>query len=499
MNTLETLLKAIILLISEYEVYKNIKSIGLVKELLEEISNGKVKARTFNDDDLLIDKLKSLLSKMVTEEISSDKDLLVTIELMLVAKPHLYSILDKYVNRKSESVINNLKLDLNSTVSKIKMKKLLQLTLNRTMNNNSDLNIVMADLYKYMKDNKTKKSHNDDPSIVDKVDFSDKKSVEKAAQKAADLLVGNTVFKTGWPALNTMCQGGFSRGENISIGALPHRYKSSFLKSTFLQIIRLNDPVIKEGTKPMMLFITLEEEINNIMLFFYVYLKLVLEGKQLSKKEQKNLDAKDIGEYVQGVFDNCGFHIELVRVRPDKYNKDSFENTIEHYKSLGYEIQGIFLDYAKKMSRKGLERGGPTGTDLLELYSVLRNITSSQDILFVNPMQLSTRAKALLDNGLPDNEFTDYIADRAMYADSQQLAQELDLELFVHIYKRKGKSSVVTVTRGKHRKFNTIAEEDKHFEMEFINPFVPIPEDCEFFPTCILPKNKESDDDEFEF
>lgn len=499
MNTLETLLKAIILLISEYSIYKKIKSIGLVKELLEEINNNKVKAKTFNDDDLLIDKLKTLLNRMVLEEVTSDEDLLVTIEMLLSTKPNLYKILDKYTKRKSESVITNLKRDLNNTVSKIKVKKLLQVTLNRTMSNNSDLNIVLADLYVYLKKNKSNKTHIEDESVVDKVDFSNKESVKKAAQKAADLIVGNTVFKTGWSALNTMCQGGFSRGENISIGALPHRYKSSFLKSTFLQIIRLNDPVIKEGTKPMMLFITLEEEINNIMLFFYVYLKLVLEGKQLSKKEQKNLDANDIGEYVQGVFDSCGFHIELVRVRPDKFNKDSFENMIERYKELGYEIQGIFLDYAKKMSRKGLERGGPSGTDLLELYSILRNITSSQDILFVNPMQLSTRAKSLLDNGLPDNEFTDYIADRAMYADSQQLAQELDLELFVHIYKRKGKNSVVTITRGKHRKFNTISEEDKHFEMEFINPFIPIPEDCDFFPTCILPKNKENDDDEFEF
>ena len=498
MNNLETLLKAIILLISEYEIYKSIKSISLVKDLIEEINNSRIKTRTFSDEEILLDKLKTLLLRMANEEIKSDEDLLVTIEMMLATKPHLYKILDKYTKRKSESVIKNLRLDLNSTISKIKIKKILQLSLNRIMSNNVDLDVVLAELYVYLKDNKKEIINKEDPSIVDKVDFSDKESVKMAAAKAVDLITGSTVFKTGWHGFNTMTQGGLRRGETVSIAALPHNYKSSLVKSLFLQIIRLNTPVIKEGTKPMMLFITLEEEINNIVIFFYIYLKLVIEGKKITKKEQKKLNANEVGSYVQDVFNECGFHIEIIRARPDKFNKDSFEGMIEGYKNKGYEIQGIFLDYARKMNRAGLNKGGATGTDLLELYSILRNITSSQNILFVNPMQLSTKSKALLDNGLPEKEFAQYVANRGMYAESSQLDQEIDLEIFLKLYKRKGKTSVLSISRGKHRIPNTISEEDKFMELEFLDPYTPIPEDSKFFKDCQLPKEKD-EDVEFDF
>jgi len=495
MNNMETLVKALILLISEFSLNGKIKSTVLIKELLEETVEAK-RAKTFNDEMDLIANMRNLLTNILDGSIIPNDELYVSIDIMLANRQALAKIVYKYSTKKSEVVIKLLRNELYKLVKKIRVKKLFQTSLNRMLSNNIDVDMALidiADKITKLKEKKTKRIH---PALVDSINFKDEKSVREAAQKAVDLIKGNTVFKTGWSCLDTMTQGGFRRGETVTAGALPHNYKSSFTKSVFLQLCRFNKPIIKDNKKPLMLFVSLEEETDNIMFFFYSYLKFSLENISIKKKDKKKLDPKEVSKYVYDILEATGFHVEVLRMAPDKFDKQAFEEVIESYENDGFEIQSFFLDYAKKMNRRGIDRGGPSGTDLLELFSILRNITSSKSILFFTPHQLNTRAKGLLQNGLPDNEFVQFIAGKGYYADSSQLDQEIDLELFLHLIKKNGKT-YLALQRGKHRIPTVIPEEEKYIELMFPNKVSPIPDSSDTH-TDICSK-VDNEDDDFNF
>ena len=56
----------------------------------------------------------------------------------------------------------------------------------------------------------------------------------------------------------------------------------------------------------------------------------------------------------------------------------------------------------------------------------------------------------LIKTDMPGIEFVKHIADKSYYADSSQLGQEIDLELFMHIVKI-NKEPYLAISRGKHR------------------------------------------------
>ena len=499
MVKIELLLKAIILLINEYKLTGKNESIDLIKVLLAELEQDKNKAKVYNDDNDLINTLKDLLNDIIKNEIVPNEELLVNIEMILTKKPSLFKIVDKYSKKTSNLIITNLKNDINKSLTRIKVNKILKLNFNRSLNPLSDPNVIMADLLKFIEDNyNNNKTSGKSLAITDTINFKDKESVISAAKKAVELISGSTVLKTSWENLNRAIQGGFRRGQTVSIAALPHNYKSSLTKTIFLQIAMENTPVrvidIK-NSKPLLLFISLEEEVDNIMFFFYTYLKFSLDNVIIKKEDQKNLDPEEVSTYVYDVIEKTGFNIEVMRVRPDLFNITEFEKTINYYENNGFEIYGVFLDYAKKMSRKGLEVGGIAGANLLELFSLMRNITSSKNILFLTPHQLSTAAKQLLKNGLPDDEFVQYINGKGYYAESGALDTELDLELFIHLIKRRGKKTRLSIQVGKNRIPTTIPEEDKYLELEFSNKLCPLPAPSDIHKDVCVNLSEENEDD----
>jgi len=493
---IEILIKLLILLVSEYKVNGKIKSVALAEKILEETTVDK-KAKIYNDDTELIVKLREMIKNIINDKIEPNEELLLSIELSLVEKPSLLEIVKKYVNSKHQKkLISNLLLELNSQVKKLSSRRLLQIALNKLAANNTDTDVVLESLIEKLNDVKTMRDIVN-PAIVDKINFSDPESIRAAANRASQLVSEGVALKTGWKCINAMTQGGLRRGEFVTASALPHNYKSSFTKSLFIQIARLNQPVADNPEKtPMLLFISLEEEIDNIMSFFYLYLKHTVDNKTFTKKEQKNLDKNDIREYImQNLSKVSGYHIEVLRFRPELLTYSALFNIVNEYEKMGYELHGVFLDYVKKMNRAGCNNSGPMGTDLLDLFSRIRNEFSSKKILFFTPHQLSTNAKQLLRNGMPALEFVKFLPGKGYYADSSQLDQEIDLELFLHITKI-GKKSYLAVARGKHRIPTIIPEEDKFTLLEFSDPISPLRGDSEDYTPCCKEANN---DEEFDF
>jgi hypothetical protein len=113
-----------------------------------------------------------------------------------------------------------------------------------------------------------------------------------------------------------------------------------------------------------------------------------------------------------------GFSIRVFRMIPELTTYTKLFNLTEKLERQGFEIQGVFVDYVKKMSRDGCNKQGAMGTDLLELFSRLRNYYSARMTLFVTPHQLSSGANTLIRTGLSADEFA--IVDNEKYIEPEK-------------------------------------------------------------------------------
>ena len=484
MNKMELYIKAIILLMAEYKTNDRLDSTELITYLLE-VTDEPNRPKTFNDEENIISKLKALIKSIISGNTKPNEDIMVSLELILNERPAFLSIIDKYIlKRKTDAIIDIMRAEINAAINKIKATKLLSYSIARIHNNNVNINDVLEHLIEEaVKIKELRKSSGLD-MVIDEINFDETSSVISAASKAHELVGGGSAYKLGWDCLNRMTQGGFRRGEFITITALKHNYKSGLLKSVFLQTLRLNKPEVNTpGKKPLLLFISVEEEVDNIMFFFYTYLKFTIDNVEIKESDIKKIDSSEIATYVMNNVKEMGFHLRVLRINPDQLDFTTLFGIIEKYEKDGFELIATYLDYVKKMNRNGCRSNGPQGTDLLDLFSKLRNYFSSKAITFVTPHQLNTAANNLIKTGMPGIEFVKHIADKSYYADSSQLGQEIDLELFMHIVKI-NKEPYLAISRGKHRIATVIPEEDKFALLKFVSKISPIPEDNDIHHPC---------------
>jgi hypothetical protein len=81
----------------------------------------------------------------------------------------------------------------------------------------------------------------------------------------------------------------------------------------------------------------------------------------------------------------------------------------------------------------------------------------------------------LIRTGVPESEFVKEIAEKGYFAGSKQLDQEVDLEIYLHLFKQ-NKETYISVQRGKHRIPSILSDEKKYFLLKFPKG-MPIPED----------------------
>ena len=497
MKSMETLLKALMLAAAEYKTKGNVNSIPLLEELVTEIKK-QDRVKIFGDDSDLVETIISTLEKIISKEIKPEDGNLVNVEVLLTSKPSYLKLFDKYVNSEvSEVMLRNLKKDLYDRLKTIYLKRELLNALGVLNTNPKNVNNVINKLMTKLESIKEKEVMQI-AGLVGEIDLDSEDSVVDAANEAVDLAVGKDAFPTAWPCVNELTQGGFRRGEFVTVSALQHNYKSSFVKSIFTQILRHSKPILKDPSKkPLVIFISLEEELDNIFLFNYMYLKYSEENVVISKKDIEHLDKKEVALYVKEQLTKNGFSARILRFNPLYLTYDKLFSLVEKYEAEGYEVQAVILDYVKKMNRAGINRNGPAGTDLLELFSTIRNYMSAKAITFITPHQLSTDAKQLERNGMRGDELVKFVAGRGYYADSKQLDQEIDLELFI-AKTRINKEWKLSIQRGKHRIPTNIPDELKFTMLNFPKNGMPIPEQNEVHPdVCYNPDNTTENDFDF--
>ena len=316
-----------------------------------------------------------------------------------------------------------------------------------------------------------------DPGMISEIDFENSDNLNVVFEEVKSLNNKTGIYVTGIQELNKALQGGIRRGEFITIGALQHKYKTGFSLSLFMQIARLNKPIVLNKNidkKPLLLRISFEDSLINNLQFMHQYLKCNDDINNCSN-DIENINTSELTDYVISKLTVNGFHIKMFRVDPSQWTYLNVINKIIELEAQGYEIHVLMLDYITLLPTTGCSTG-IAGVDKKDLIRRIRNFCSARNIAVITPLQLSSEAKALIRNGVPEHQFVNEIAEKGYYDGCKSLDQDIDCELFIHLFTHKRKK-YLAVRRGKHRIPTVIDDSDKYFLLKFPGLNIPILED----------------------
>lgn len=287
-----------------------------------------------------------------------------------------------------------------------------------------------------------------DPAIVSQVQFSNVESIAKVYKDVKEEADGSALLVCGWQGINRMTRGGFRRGEQWVVSALPHMNKSGFTLDVFRQINMYTKPLMLDRDKtPLNVFFSFENKIETNMQ--YLYAKLIANEfkREVTEAELKELSPEEISKYVYEKMRVQGYESTMLRVDPTKWDYRSLCNKILEFEADGFEVHSCFADYLYMLPTTGCSQG-PAGHDVRDMFRRVRNFFNPRKILFFTPHQISTAGKQLTREGKQD--FVKDLPGKGYYAGSSQIDQEVDGEIFLHIEKVNG-ASFQTYQRGKHR------------------------------------------------
>ena len=140
--------------------------------------------------------------------------------------------------------------------------------------------------------------------------------------------------------------------------------------SLFTQIALFNKPCLRDKTrKPLLLFVSFENEIQDNLLWIYRYLKENDTGEAVIDADV-NID--EAARYVSERLRETGFEIRMDRFDPTEFGPASFVSYLDSLYADGYEIVGLVVDYLNMLPKTGIE-AKTAGDDIRLLFRRLRN------------------------------------------------------------------------------------------------------------------------------
>lgn len=300
------------------------------------------------------------------------------------------------------------------------------------------------------------------PAEMGCLDFGDTEGIAEFFDSVKTTLSTDGAFKTGWKGLNRALGSlrAMRRGEFILGGGLQHNYKTGFSLNVFCHVCLFNKPFMRDkNKKPLVLFVTLENEIPDNLLNIYKYIRENETGEPIIVKD---IDRAEAAAYVSARLEETGFKVKMVRFDPSDFTIAGFTNYLDGLQAQGYEIQYLCVDYLNMLPKTGLD-AKVAGDDVRLLFRRMRNYTTPRGITFFSPHQLSSDALQLTRDNTED--FVKIVANKGYYDGCRRLGQEPDLELLFHIV-RVGNKAYLTIQRGKHRN-NVTAAADQYTVLPF--------------------------------
>lgn len=213
------------------------------------------------------------------------------------------------------------------------------------------------------------------PAEVGTIDFGDPNGVEDFFESIQTTLTADGAFRTGWKGFNRMLGklGAMRRGEFILGGGLQHNFKTGLSLALFCHVCLFNKPFMRDkNKKPLVLFVTLENEIPDNLLWIYAYLR---ENETGEKVDVAMINKQEAAAYVCARLQETGFVVKMVRFDPTEFTIGGFTNYLDGLQAQGYELQYLCVDYLNMLPKTGLD-AQVAGDDIRLLFRRMRNYTT---------------------------------------------------------------------------------------------------------------------------
>ena len=286
---------------------------------------------------------------------------------------------------------------------------------------------------------------------IERIDFNNKESLQQslALYKEREITYR---LQTGLQGLNLMLgkRKGFALGECVVIYALNHNFKSGMLMTIARGLVKYNTPEMfpKDKGKPLILFITLENEANRNLMWLYQH-----AYEQTFQKSCEGLTDEEIVNFVVDYYGSNGYEFIMERRNGANFTYDNYVELIESYEQSGYWVMAVLMDYVSKMSKAGFGSSSSSsikGNHNLvdDLFANLFTYSKTKGILFITAHQLNRGAQELAASGR--NNVVKYFGPQYA-ADSIGVSREADLEIYLYLEYNQYGTRYLTCMRGKHR------------------------------------------------
>ena len=338
----------------------------------------------------------------------------------------------------------------------------------RKAGNEGDDERQQALLEKLLKDAETLRSDfstedlaQDENQVIEEIDMADPRSIARALsmQKKKD---DGARIKFGWQGLNRMFgpKQSAKYGEMFAVGARSHNYKSGLLMDMARWICTLNTPPELNGLKPLVLFISLENEVNENLHDWYK--KLYVNAY---RKDPADLSDEEIVEYVVTRFNERGFRMIAKRRMGDTFSYHDYEAMIEEEeKKYGGKVVATILDYITLCHRLPEDREHNDAVQLQMLANRFHNHSNHNAIFFATGLQLESGASQLAASGKHN---VVKLFNEVNLADSRGLMRELDILFFCNLEKNHHGVTYLTLAWCKNRYEHHTPSEDKYTAYRF--------------------------------
>lgn len=296
---------------------------------------------------------------------------------------------------------------------------------------------------------------------VDEIDMSDPESIKKALLAQHKKRNGTTI-KFGLQGLNRMMgpAGTVSYGESLVFAARSHHYKSGILSDVTRWICVYNKPPDTNGKTPVVLFISLENEIAENLLDLYK--KLFINTYH---KSPAGLKDDEIIEFVQRKLSVNGFKLMMFRRMGESFGYREYVEMVERIEKSNCKVVATILDYVTLCHRCREDAQYNDPKQLQLMFARFKDFCAHRDMLFCTGLQLETEASKLAASG-QSNIVKKY--NESHLSDCKSLKKECDILIFMEIEHNHKGIPWLTMKIDKHRYVHDTPPEDKYCAYQYL-------------------------------
>lgn len=305
---------------------------------------------------------------------------------------------------------------------------------------------ILDTVYEYAKE--AVKAHEEAVAVdidqIDFVDFTDKNTLRKVMQ-VNKTRRESSILKFGLQGLNRMLDDklqGLKPGEFGCIISPSHHGKTYTLMNMARWVAMYNVPVVKPGFKPAIVFISLENELDeNVNSWFRdAYINIF-------HKKPEGMSEEEMIDHVVNEYGKNGFSLLVFRRLANQFGFDEYQALIKKIQSANYHVIASFIDYITLMKVNEIA-GGTRALQLQQLVRDMKTFANHEQIATITAMQIDREGSRQLGGG---NTYIVKKFSPANLADCSYAFHEFDLCIFQALEEVQDQGRYLTMKIAKHR------------------------------------------------